>query len=48
MKVRNLSSGMMAKLKIAVTLSRKAELYLLDEPLNGIDLWPEMKLSTQF
>lgn len=25
-------------LKIAVTLSRKAELYLLDEPLNGIDL----------
>ena len=37
-KVRNLSSGMMAKLKIAVTLSRKAELYLLDEPLNGIDL----------
>ena len=38
MKVRTLSSGMMAKLKIAVTLSRKAELYLLDEPLNGIDL----------
>ena len=38
MKVRNLSSGMMAKLKIAVTLSRKAELYLLDEPLNAIDL----------
>ena len=38
MKVRNLSSGMMAKRKIAVTLSRKAELYLLDEPLNGIDL----------
>ena len=38
MKVRNLSSGMMAKLKIAVTLSRKAELYLQDEPLNGIDL----------
>ena len=29
---------MMAKLKIAVTLSRKPELYLLDEPLNGIDL----------
>ena len=38
MKVRTLSSGMMAKLKIAVTLSRKAELYLLDEPMNGIDL----------
>ena len=37
MKVRNLSSGMSAKLKLAATLARKAELYLLDEPLNGID-----------
>ena len=37
MKVRNLSSGMSAKLKLAATLSRKVELYLLDEPLNGID-----------
>ena len=37
MKVRNLSSGMSAKLKLAATLSRNAELYLLDEPLNGID-----------
>lgn len=38
MKVRALSSGMMAKLKIAATLSRHALVYLLDEPLNGIDL----------
>lgn len=37
MKVRNLSSGMSAKLKLAAALSRNAELYLLDEPLNGID-----------
>ena len=37
MKVRNLSSGMSAKLKLAATLARKARLYLLDEPLNGID-----------
>ena len=37
MKVRNFSSGMSAKLKLAATLSRNAELYLLDEPLNGID-----------
>lgn len=37
MKVRNLSSGMSAKLKLAATLSRNTELYLLDEPLNGID-----------
>lgn len=38
MKVKSLSSGMMAKLKIAVTMAREAEVYLLDEPLNGIDL----------
>ena len=38
MKAKKLSSGMMAKLKIAVTMAREARLYLLDEPLNGIDL----------
>ena len=37
-KVTHLSSGMTAKLKVAVTIARKAKLYLLDEPLNGIDL----------
>lgn len=37
MKVRELSSGMNAKLKIAATLARNARLFLLDEPLNGID-----------
>lgn len=37
-KTKNLSSGQAAKLKIAATLARKAELYLLDEPLNGIDI----------
>lgn len=37
-KARTLSSGMAAKLKLAATLARKASLYLLDEPLNGIDL----------
>lgn len=36
-KARNLSSGMSAKLKLAATLSRQANLCLLDEPLNGID-----------
>ncbi len=35
---KKLSTGMMAKLKIAVTMARNAKLYLLDEPLNGIDL----------
>ena len=38
MKTRELSSGMMAKLKIAVTLARDAKVYMLDEPFNGIDL----------
>lgn len=38
MKTRALSSGMMAKLKIAVTMARDARVYLLDEPFNGIDL----------
>lgn len=37
-KVRELSTGMTAKLKVIATLCRKAALYLLDEPLNGIDL----------
>jgi ABC-2 type transport system ATP-binding protein len=38
LKVRTLSSGMAAKLKIAATMARKAKIYLLDEPFNGIDL----------
>lgn len=37
-KSKSLSSGMAAKLKIACTLARNAELFLLDEPLNGIDI----------
>lgn len=38
LKTRSLSSGMMAKLKIAVTMARDAQVYMLDEPFNGIDL----------
>jgi ABC-2 type transport system ATP-binding protein len=38
LKVKALSSGMAAKLKIAATLSRNADVLMLDEPLNGIDL----------
>jgi len=37
-KVKYLSSGLTAKLKLAATLARNAKIYLLDEPLNGIDL----------
>ena len=38
MSIKQLSTGMAAKLRIAAAMSRRAELYLLDEPLNGIDL----------
>ena len=38
LKTANLSSGMMAKLKIAVTIARDSRVIMLDEPLNGIDL----------
>ena len=37
-KASKMSSGMMAKLKIAVTLCRDAKLIMLDEPLNGLDI----------
>lgn len=37
-KVKSMSSGMMAKLKIAVTLCRNSDIIMLDEPLNGIDI----------
>ena len=37
-KVSKLSSGMLAKLKLAATLARDSELVMLDEPLNGIDI----------
>lgn len=37
-KIRTLSSGMSAKMKIALTLARDARVYMLDEPFNGIDL----------
>ncbi len=37
-KSKTLSSGMAAKLKIAATLARNAHIFMLDEPLNGIDL----------
>ncbi len=38
MKVRSLSSGMMAKAKMTISMARRSKLILLDEPLNGIDL----------
>ena len=37
-KVKQLSSGMAAKLRLALILSRDAKLMLFDEPLNGVDI----------
>jgi len=45
-KTKTLSSGLAAKLKIAATLARKAQLYMLDEPLNGIDIIARDKIIT--
>lgn len=38
LKITGLSTGMTAKMKIAVNLARDAKVYMLDEPFNGIDL----------
>ena len=42
--VRKLSKGMQERLALAVTFSRKTPLYLLDEPLGGIDPVGRMKV----
>jgi ABC-2 type transport system ATP-binding protein len=36
-KISSLSTGMVGRLKIALAMSRQSKLYLLDEPLNGLD-----------
>lgn len=43
-KANSMSSGMLAKLKIAVTLSRDSRIVMLDEPLNGIDIIAREKI----
>ena len=37
-RIRQLSSGMAAKLRLSLTLSRDAKLMMFDEPLNGVDI----------
>ncbi len=44
MKLSQLSRGMREKLIIALTLARKADLYLLDEPFGGIDAMARKKI----
>lgn len=36
-KVRKMSKGMQEKLQLILVMSREAELYILDEPLGGVD-----------
>ena len=36
-KIKNLSKGNRGRVKIAVTLGREADYYLLDEPFSGLD-----------
>lgn len=43
-KVAALSKGNRAKVELALCLSRRAQLYLLDEPFNGIDSMTRKKL----
>lgn len=37
-RIAKMSSGMVAKTKVALTLARQSKLIMLDEPLNGIDI----------
>ncbi|HKM00691.1 MAG TPA: ABC transporter ATP-binding protein [Sedimentibacter sp.] len=37
-KIANLSSGQIGKLKAVIALSRDVQIYMLDEPLNGVDV----------
>lgn len=43
-KVKSLSKGMLEKLNLTLTLSRKARLYILDEPISGVDLVTREKI----
>lgn len=43
-KVKSLSKGMLEKLCLILTLSRKTELVILDEPISGVDLVTREKI----
>ncbi|HID93755.1 MAG TPA: ABC transporter ATP-binding protein, partial [bacterium (Candidatus Stahlbacteria)] len=44
-KISTLSKGMRARLRIALALSRKADLVLFDDPFSGIDLLSREKIQ---
>lgn len=37
-KIKSLSKGMLEKVGLALTLSRKSKLFILDEPISGVDI----------
>lgn len=37
-KIKTMSKGQQEKLQLLLVMSRKADLYILDEPLGGVDL----------
>lgn len=43
-KISKMSSGMVAKAKLALTLARNSRVIMLDEPLNGIDIIAREKI----
>lgn len=45
LRTKDLSTGMKQGLKICLTLSRDAKLFLLDEPFNGIDILAKDKIK---
>ena len=44
-KLSGMSTGMVAKVRVAATLSRDAGVILLDEPLNGIDMLGQEQIA---
>lgn len=44
LKIKTLSKGMLEKLNLSLTLSRKVKLYILDEPISGVDIVSREKI----
>ena len=47
-RLENASAGQKKKVQLAVCLALPAHLFVLDEPLNYIDIWSRMQLETLF
>ncbi len=44
--IRNLSGGQKKKIELAITLSKNADIYIFDEPLNNLDFESKQKIKT--